>query len=180
MYDSQPDIYKLNFSEHTMRLHIDVPTMMKKLGEFNFVLDATPRLPIWEAFQAEWQDGTGSENMDVAIWQRNLCFSPESYLKLASKLKAYGEFLPITVEGETWHIFNITHTLDADPAQSRKACVDGEESTYVEAIGFLPDQEDLIFKSTYDGCMGIYCQDSFIEMVKDLTGIEFSSDLRSI
>ncbi len=173
-------VYKLTFSDNAMRLHIDVPTMMQALGGFNFVLDATPRLPIWKTFKAEWQSEADTRKMNFATWQRNICFSPESYLKLASKLKAYGEFLPISVEGETWHIFNIIRTLDADPEQSRKAFVDGEESTYVEAIGFLPNQEDLIFKSSYDGCMGIYCQDEFIDLVEGLSGLDFSTDLRAI
>lgn len=172
-------IYKITFQDATPKVNINISTMVSVLGGFNFVLDGTTRQGIWETFQASFSGNT-SNIPDFCEWQRNICFSQNAYNQLHLELEKYGEFLPVFVNGDNWFIFNIFHSIKADPSTSSKKSIAGVPSTYVERIGFSPKADDIIFKSDYDGFMGIYCQDDFIHLIGDLTGLEFNTDLRAI
>lgn len=172
-------VYKVIFQELSPKVNIDVPIMMKELGGFNFILDGTPRLSIWKKFPATVSGGDTSQ-FDFLEWQRNICFSLKAYNELHVTLEKYGEFLPIEIEKNVWFIFNILHSIKADENQSSKKIVNGVETSYVNSIGFNPAQKDLVFKTDYDGHMGIYCQSEFIEVVDHFAGLEFSKDLRDI
>lgn len=172
-------VYKINYNPNIMRIEIDIPTMMKALGGFNFVMDGTPRLPIWQTFEGKLVANHGPELADITVWQCNPCFSPKAYQACKHALAEFGEFLPIIIDNDIWHIFNITHTLQADTSKSSKKIVNGKESSYVESIGFQPSAKDIVFKSPYDGHMGIYCQQELIDLLAPFSGPEFSEKLHN-
>ncbi|WP_444932500.1 hypothetical protein [Microbulbifer sp. JTAC008] len=172
-------VYKVTFQEKAPRINIDVPTMMKTLGGFKFVFDGTPREEIWKKFTASLFNNEEIAT-DLGEWQRNICFNLKAYNALHLNLDRYGEFLPIDLSGETWFIFNITHSIEADVTKSSKEIIDGKESSYVKEISFNPSPDDLIFKTSYDGFMGIYCQKGFIDLINGHSGLEFNEDLRAI
>ncbi len=119
---------------------------------------------------------------DIYIW--NGCFlalSAQAKLKLESKLKIFGEFLPFNCRGENHYLFSSYSIVDEDPATSEELIENGAPmgikslSFPAEDVGTKP-----IFKTEFDNFDHLYCSESFKETLLNsgLTlGATFSSDL---
>ena len=119
---------------------------------------------------------------DISLWlgHASLVLSEKAFATLGDLLKDFGEFLPITCNGNTFHIFNCRVLAAADESKSKQIIFDGEV-VGIEKIVF-DDSETmgkLIFKSKYNSCLDLFCDDIFKNAVEKyaLKGIEFSKDL---
>lgn len=97
----------------------------------------------------------------------------------------YGEFLPISVDGNVYYIFNLLNSTDAiDPFNSKKEYFDGIEIG-VKKIAFIEHEvkDLLIFNSPYDEYAYTYCTEKFKDIIEGSglsSGWEFLEDLREV
>ena len=114
----------------------------------------------WKTPETRFEDIKGVPTgaiPDISLWSggagSSLVLSPKAYRTLKDSLQAYGEFLPVEVAGETYHIFNCLTFGDVDDAQVEREYVDGTEFG-LKHIGFKDSVNNLlVFKTTIDGCM---------------------------
>lgn len=92
-----------------------------------------------------------------------MVLSPKAYEALSAMLSPYGEFLPLEIEGETWHLYNTNSIYDdVDMSHSSQQLMDGLVMG-VDALRF--DEEKLgpapVFRTNFDGRMAVYCKEAF-------------------
>ena len=106
--------------------------------------------------------------------------SDKAYTALKESLAPYGEFLPLTIDGESSFVFNCMRLVEAEKSCSEPDIVDGLWLG-VKSIGFSSEsiEGNLIFKSKFDRCSSIYCGDSFKALIEssELDGLMFVEDL---
>ncbi|GAB2508888.1 hypothetical protein [Microbulbifer agarilyticus] len=126
----------------------------------------------------------GSKNKprpELAMWSGPyLMLSPKANKALAPLLAPYGELLPFSVEGDSWHLFNCLTLADVDEARSEALTVDGHWQG-VKSLAF-PEAEirnKRIFKTKFNRCTELYCDATLVELIQahQLTGLEFSPSL---
>lgn len=114
---------------------------------------------------------------DISKWiDASLVLSPKAYRFLGEVLSSWGELLPVVVKGEIFYIFNCHTFVQVDESQSEKEYFDGEEVGIKRLVFSQADARDkLLFKTSYDSCIEIYCGDLFKSLVEDfdLTGVSF-------
>lgn len=119
---------------------------------------------------------------DISLWigYASLVLSERAFDALGDMLKSCGELLPIACNGDTFHIFNCRTLADADESRSKQIIFDGQ-SVGVEKIAF--DDKEIngkaIFKSKYNSCVDLYCDESLKNAVEkyELKGVAFSTEL---
>ena len=123
----------------------------------------------WPSMKTGFKEVVGGENLmpEITIWHdTTFLLSPNAYRYTFDSLKAYGEFLPIHIEGEVWYIFNCTSIADVD-----------DDKTTQNAIVFdrKSVSNKLVFKCTYPFALGLYCTDRFKKLIGDcgLAGLSF-------
>lgn len=90
---------------------------------------------------------------DISLWlDYGLLLSPAAKIYLSEMLKPYGEFLPIYVGDEQWHIFNCLTAVELDKNTSSS-----------NSIAFKRNQvgSKFIFKCLDPENFGFYCQEKF-------------------
>lgn len=88
---------------------------------------------------------------DISLWlDYGLLLSPAAKVYLGEMFKPYGEFLPINVGDEKWHIFNCLTSIELEKNASSSS-----------SIAFSRNQvgNKLIFKCLNPENFGFYCQD---------------------
>lgn len=120
---------------------------------------------------------------DIALWSGGsgsaLVLSPKSFRYLGDLLQSYGEFLPVKVNGETYYIFNCLVLGEADDSKTVMEYA-YEDEFGLKSIGFKDSvNEHIVFKSTIDACITLFCGDRFKEAVEsfELRGIIFDTNL---
>jgi hypothetical protein len=119
---------------------------------------------------------------DISLWlgYASLVFSERAFEVLGDMLKGFGEFLPIACNGDTFHIFNCRTLANADESRSKQIIFDGQ-AVGAEKIAF--DDKDVngktVFKSKYNACVDLYCDESFKNEVEKYAfkGLVFSTEL---
>ena len=118
---------------------------------------------------------------DISKWMdTSLVLSPKAYRLLGDTFKEWGEFLPITVRGEIFYIFNCLTFGLVHNNLCEKSYYEGEE-VGIKTIVF--DNQDvatkLVFKTTYNSCIELYCGDRLKNIVQsyELSGVIFSEIL---
>lgn len=130
--------------------------------------------------------GPSGSNPDVSLWTggagSSLVFSPKAYRILNELLQSSGEFLPVKIGDETYHIFNCFILGEADEDKSEYEYVDGVEFGLKYLVFKESATEHLVFKSTFQGCLTLFCGDRFKNAVEGfgLQGIIFDTNLIQI
>ena len=118
---------------------------------------------------------------DICKWiDASLVFSSKAHRLLGDTLKPFGEFLPLTIRGEAYYIFNCLTLAKINEELCEKNIYKGEEMGIKSLVFDENDIVDkLVFKTTYDSCMDLYCSERLKNIVQDyqLTGVVFSQKL---
>lgn len=125
--------------------------------------------------------GEGESSVpDISCWiDATLVLSPKSHRLLKDLLNDSGEFLPVLVAGELHYIFNCF--VLGEPNED--ACEFNREEGMQAGLKHLEfDQsvtKHIIFKATFEGCLTLFCNQRFKDIVTsfDLHGIFFDKDL---
>lgn len=135
--------------------------------------------PLDVTFEARPANPKGSIP-DLSGWNdATLVLSPRAFRILGELLEPYGEFLPVSVEGETFHIFNCSTTVKADEESSEHGHAGGMQLG-LKRLELREDaKETLIFKVPFESCLTLYCNNRFKSAVEDfdLTGVIFDKNL---
>ncbi len=161
-----------------------------KLGEDVFI-QADPSPPPysnqWQTLTLTFSNYTGQGKQkpipDLITDYGKLFLSEKAYQALRPLLSSHGEFLPITYENGKGYLFNPLRIADDVDGLNTKLSIKNEydemESLFFheQVVAGFP-----VFKTTFDGFMGIYCHDNFKSIVdkEHLTGVTFGIDLSHI
>ncbi|BFM10649.1 hypothetical protein R50072_08020 [Simiduia litorea] len=165
-------IYKLRYRfKSYLSINITNEEMWAKLGK--------PLYPRGESVSSIWQPMSASfintfdetangKQPDIADWETNMVFGPKAYDALASMLLPFGEFLPLSIEGEVWYVFNATTIYNTvDDSASQQHIMDGvimgvDELLFDESkLGPAP-----VFRTDFDDRMSVYCNQAFKDAVQ--------------
>lgn len=143
-------------------------------------------MPLNGQFQ-DWSDSGGVVKIpDITCWLNDLVLNEHSYEVLVNELSAYGEFLPITVEGISYWLLHVNKFADinaVDESNSHRV-VDESDGIHLESLSFKESEVNklLVFKTKYNDYKNIYCNESFKLLIEKLglKGLEFREDLASI
>ncbi|WP_444918167.1 hypothetical protein [Microbulbifer sp. JMSA003] len=183
--------YKIGFN-YTDFYNLDLDleelgnTLDETLGEdefYSYSWDNISLKDYWVDIGAKFVDVglNNNANPDITTWNgTNLVLSPHAYDKLKNHLSSLGEFLPLTINNQTYFVFNCLNTVQADKSISEADIVDNLWMG-VKSIGFdeRSVKDNLIFKSKFDRCSALYCGDKFKSLVEELglKGLIFNKDL---
>lgn len=171
--------------------------LRSKMGRrFRYFINRTPKAqPDWVKPDATFKKDTqikGADKLpDISYWTTShMVLNQKAYDVLSSNLEAYGEFLPVNVEGNSYYVFNTLKLVDESFINSdmseREYEGDGELKMQVglHKLKFKEDllKDTLVFKTEYDTYLNIFCGDEFKNMIEmaGLTGVLFKEDLASV
>lgn len=178
-------IYKLRYRiKSYLSVFIDNNELREKLGKMQFPKGDCMR-DIWRAPEARLfnrsSNNTEGKLPQISDWNGNMVFSPQAFDTLADELMPFGEFLPVTIESDTWYLFNATTISNAvNESKSSQNIMDGMIMG-VETLAFKADElEDiLVFRTDYDRRMSVYCNETFKQLVQthNFEAVLFREDL---
>ncbi|GAA3923885.1 imm11 family protein [Litoribacillus peritrichatus] len=151
-----------------------------------YILDGTPKIKDWEAVHVDWlivPGETGLTVPDIAAWGATIFAIPEKVSRiLEPSLKDSCELLPLTLDGEAWHVVHILSCLEAlDEERSTRNMRNGKPSR-TRRFNKLVLNSDAITTRGLFRVKGVglttYCADvegGFYELVKqnNLKGLKF-------
>ena len=181
-------IYKLNDDfPNTCLLLIDGVELHTKMPTYRPRFFAKPRLDEWVMPKASFFFGESAEEMkedlpDITIWSTGLLVLNQKAYEVFHKLLANaGEFLPISVYGETYYLFNTLYVIP-DTAIDKIKAVDvidtgvhlGQTNVAFDE-NFLNDKKILVFKSNTNKLLHSFCAERFksVYEMNNLKGIIF-------
>jgi hypothetical protein len=138
----------------------------------------------WKTIETSFEPAerrTSAVIPDICWWHGSvLALSLDAKNKLEKYIGSLGEFLPITVAGDQFYLFNCFELGIHDEINSKHRKIDGE-IIGVDRISFneADVKNKLLFKTKFDNCGTIYCTDKFKDLITSLNlkGLVFSSDL---
>ena len=173
-------IYKLEHDyENTYSLLIDPVEMVNKMPNYRPRQKAKSVAHEWIApeasfFKSENFSGNGETIPDVTTWKLGyLVLNHKAYEKLNVCLSPSGEFLPITVDGNVFYLFNPLYII-ADEAIDKDFAVEiidsgvhlGQDNvTFDESV--LKKDNVAVFKTRTDKLVFSYCTDAFKKIIGD-------------
>lgn len=173
-------IYILNDDfPKTSLLNVDAADCFEKMPSYKPRFFAKPRLQEWVKPNAWFFYGDSPEPVrtdlpDVTVWSTGLiALSPIATEALRGHLSRIGEFLPISVYGEVYHLFNPLYVVP-ESAIDRSNAVELIDSgvhegqgnvTYDEA--YIDAQNAIIFKSPANKLISAMCTDLFKRLYDD-------------
>jgi len=183
--------------DNFLRFTLHPYELQAKMGEdFLYMINRDPQAqPDWvkpdATFWLDDQEHSADKLPDISYWTTSHpVFNQKAYDALASHLGSYGEFLPVSVDGNSYYIFNVLNVLNEsvinlDMSERKFETMDGfAMQTGLHKLQFIEDKLDdtLVFKIEYDTYLKVYCNDEFKRLVEDagLTGILFKLDLASV
>ena len=177
-------IYQLDYdSDKYKSLYISALQLVRIMKDKN-------KSPSDYSLQSNWADVKGSlaqkkpgaadDIPDITFWNKNPVLSPMAYDVLRETLIAYGELLPVNINGATWYVFNILEFGDSfiEQSASKQKTEDGD-ARGVESLSFIEGQLPLVFKTEFDKRHRVFCNEEFKRLVEqnELSGLVFSADL---
>jgi len=118
---------------------------------------------------------------DICTWiDATLIISSKAYDLVAEELKPFGEFLPLTFNGNRYFIFNCLTVGQADEINSKQ---DIQNGAYMGVKRLQFNSTDVIhktvFKTPFNRCMDLFCNDKFKNIIEKshLQGIAFDENL---
>jgi hypothetical protein len=173
-------IYKLNDDfPNTCLLLIDGVELYTKMPTYKPRFFAKPRLQEWVMPEASFFLGEGAEQMkedipDITPWSTGvLVFNPKAYEVFHSYLAKSGEFLPISVYGETYYLFNTLYIIPESAMNKSRAIevidtgVHLGQSNVTFDESFLDGEKIINFKTVTDKLMFAYCTEQFKKLYED-------------
>ena len=188
-------VYRLRSDhEQFMTFTIAPKELRAKMGDnftYHFDRTPTPQTPHWSTPNGRFYQPVdfpkANKIPDITDWTiSDLVFNQKTYQIFSETLKDYGEFLTISVEGIPYYLFNVLKVIDQDAideSQSEQKLKDGQYEGLVK-LKFREDKikDLLLFRTSYDEYLNIYCQDDFKNMVEKsaLSGLIFKTDLAGV
>ena len=120
---------------------------------------------------------------DISKWRTFLVLRENAYQVVRDVIDSDGEFLPITIDDESFTVFNVMSFGEEDKQKIKFEDIDGEQGL-LEKLAFI--ESDLsnkyVFKSKDEGCMSIYCDDKLISLCEEhnLKGLSFDTNLLDV
>lgn len=120
------------------------------------------------------EDGVGIPEADIGFINiGSIVLTDAAYLVLKNIAEQYGQLLPLSYEGRSLWLWNVTHVIDAlDSDKSQFNSYGGVVNPIfsTEKIG-----SSLVFKMKEDNFTNIYCTESLVKLIKtnNFTGLEF-------
>lgn len=185
--------YRIDFDYiNFLNLDLDMKKLMftvgKSLGGItafnNYCWDNKSLTDVWQDVGATFVEVEGldqTEKPDITTWNgAHFVLSPKAFDLLFEHLSPLGEFLPITIDGQVYQIFNCLNTVEADKSVSEADITDNLWMG-VKSLEFKKEdvENNLVFKTRFDRCGALYCGDEFKSLVEnfDLKGLTFSENL---
>lgn len=185
-------VYKLRADRaHYLNFYISPDEIEAKLGDY-FLLDEPLWYEFWQPVEASFQDDSDKKDVvtppDISIWHssNNLAFNQKAYDALKEELAPYGEWLPVSCEGNPYWLLHTTKKIEMEAVDLKNSVRTIDEGDFIdlEKLTFKDDavKDLLIFQTPYSGYRNLYCTDKFKTLVEDagLKGLIFSEDLISI
>jgi len=163
----------------------DPKAVRKALGsetQFHFARSPQTYLDDWKpleiAFEALASKKAGLP--DIMVRNGRMFLNQIAIDALKPLIDNQGEFLPVTYGGQDGMLFNILATAeDVDGLDTQNSL--NNEFGEVQALAFHEEnlKELNVFRTAFDGYMGVYCNEVFRKAVEDtgLKGLIFSSDI---
>lgn len=181
-------IYKLGYDyENAAMLSIDGVELVKKMPSLRPKFFATPRHSDWVAPEATFYysenfKGRAEVTPDVTVWSTGvLVFNARAYEVFRSALSTSGEFLPVSVSGDTYYLMNTLYIIPDNAIDKSKAVevidtgVHFGQTNVTFNEEFLSSDNVLIFKSNTDKLLHSFCTEEFktIYESNDFIGLIF-------
>jgi len=167
-------IYKLHHDyKNTYSLLIDGVELVTKMPTFRPRFLGKPRLHEWAAPDASFYYGENFEGMretlpDVSVWALGvILLSPAAFPIFKECLAESGEFLPISINDETYYLVNVTYIIPESETNKEKAIevidsgVHLGQSNVSFNEAFLEGEKVNVFKTATDRLVFSYCTDEF-------------------
>jgi len=184
-------VYKISF-DYTNFLNLDLDLealadrVCETMGEDEFFSHSLNNLPLnehWVDIGAKFID-VGLQNSrapDITLWNSSsLMLSPAAFSILEHRLNPLGEFLPITINNSTYHIFNCLNLVDVDESNSEIEYLSGIwQGVKTIAFNTGTEEKNLVFKTQFDRCSALYCGQELLDIINsnNLEGLNFNQDL---
>jgi len=191
-------IYRMRSDHDNFMVFNLTPTELRsKMGRsFRYFINRTPQpQPNWVVPDATFRkisEFPKAGNLpDICDWVGvHPVLNQKAYDVLVNRLESYGEFLPVSIEGIPYYIFNILHLVEEsfiDTDKSEREFEGEGENRMQVGLHKLKFKEDLLtdtllFKTEYDTYLNVFCGDDLKNIIEDtgLTGVLFKPDLASI
>lgn len=182
-------VYRLQFDRaNYLAAEIWPDEIHQKLGD-PFILGRTSTwTDIWVPLEVKFHDLSDRGGVltppDITVWfTSDLVLSQKAYQELKELLAEYGEFLPLTCEGNPYWLLHVTRTTGMESVNERrsKRTIDEADFITAEALEFNEQsvQGNLIFKSIYDEGRTLFCNEIFTDIASNagLGGLRFTTNL---
>lgn len=181
-------IYKLGYDfENTAMLSIDGVELAKKMPSLRPRFFAISRHSEWVAPEATFYysenfRGQIGETPDISIWSTGvLVLNPNAYDVFKSSLSQSGEFLPVLVNGDTYHLMNTLYIIPDEAIDKSQAIEVIDAGIHLGEANVMFDEEFLtsvnvsVFKSNTDKLLHSFCTDEFKNIYESngFTGLSF-------
>ena len=162
-----------NFHDIDIDIYAVEDTIDEALGEdafYNASVNNTPLSSSWKDIGGTFNDTGLTKNSrapDISIWNGTfLILSSKAIRALEDALPYSGEFLPITINGAEYQIFNCQRIVDVDETKSERETINGEYLGLL-TISFSQSTEltNPLCKTRFDNCSNLYCNDNFRQAV---------------
>ena len=173
-------IFKLkNDFQNTYSLLIDNVELGTKMPTYRPRFLAKPRLQEWVMPEASFYYSENFEGMreslpDVTTWSAGvLVINPKAYEVFKNYLATSGEFLPISISGETHYLFNTLYVIP-DAAIDKSKAVEvidtgvhfGQTNVTFDEV-FLDSEKVSVFKSNTNKLLHSFCTEQFKKLYDD-------------
>jgi hypothetical protein len=178
-----------------LAFHLPMKDVIQKLGKsfppkklMHFYKYNLSLIEAWSDLSGQFSPIESSDNNlpipDVSLWSSgSLLFSDHAKNTVEKHIGSMGEFLPVQSENGLVWIFNCLTVVNADEERSSREEIDGQAIS-VSQISFHEEDvtKNLIFKSAFDGCTTVYCNEDFHRLIiqMNLKGINFNENLAGI
>lgn len=137
----------------------------------------------WKTPETDFISVNGDESApipDISLWvDAALVLSPKAHRMLGDLLQPSGEFLPVSIQGEHYYIFNCLSIGEEDTEKS-KFEKHKDIPLGLKCLSFKETAYDLvIFKSHLENCLTVFCGERLKAAVDSfsLTGAKFDANL---
>ncbi|MCG9622661.1 MULTISPECIES: hypothetical protein [Vibrio diabolicus subgroup] len=120
---------------------------------------------------------------DISKWRTFLVLRENAYQVVRDVIDSDGEFLPITIDDESFTMFNVMSFGEEDKQKIKCEDIDGEQGLLEKLVFIESDLSNkYVFKSKVEGCMSIYCDDKLISLCGEhsLKGLSFDTNLLDV
>lgn len=173
-----------------MYFELDAYDFLDKLGEeFELSDFGKPMLHAWQPVKGKFYPkvGNATKSPDITTWKTDfLVLNQKACDILKDTLELIGELLPVEVASDTYYLFNALERLSDDVIDMDNSKYE-YHATEEKPVGFsvlkfntnkIP-QDKSIFCVQNDFAYNVYCDDRFINTIKenDLGGLFFNPTL---